>query len=147
LKNTLLLFVATLLLSLGAVAQDPIKPLPPPLQFPLSAPQPIPPAPTPVPLQAAPVPLQAAQPGVHTYLKTSGNNAYTFHRDNNTSDDICVTVSLNEDKSFNVVGSTVGTITVEAGKTNVYVGYYKQDVSGQRWFPVVHTEWTNGTCD
>jgi hypothetical protein len=145
-KNAILLLVTTLLLTLGAVAQDPIKPLPPPIQFPPSAPplQEIPPAATPA--QAAPVPAQAVPAGVSVTTERAGN-VITFFLYNNQSENICVTVTLDEDKSYNTVGSTVGTINVRADRMRVYVASYQRDADGQPWHPVVHWEWTGGSCE
>jgi hypothetical protein len=89
---------------------------------------------------------QAAQPAKRLTWEQSASDI-TFYYTNPTNQPICVTVTFNEEKSYNVVGSTVGTITVDAFAQGVYIARYRRDVYEQTWRANVNTHSEAGACE
>lgn len=164
-KNAMLLIAVTLLLTLGAAAQMPITPLPPlppPIQFPPSAPIPQPPPEAPQPAPALPQPIPAAPTPVPATPMPQGNITSSttkltandgidygikFFASSSYDVPVCLHATLNTDKSYNVVGSVADPITVQPGE-QVYLGTYTRNVYTQSWYASVHFAWTIGeTCE
>jgi hypothetical protein len=158
-KNTILLLVVTLLLTLGASAQSLPAPLPPPIQFPPAAPpatpppapvQPIPAAPTPVPATPVAPPVQADSGTVElsSVRNIGGDGTYssiTFYATNTQSNDACFHPVLADD-SYNVAGTLPDDITIPSGTKVTVVTYYRSDNS-RSWYAHIRGFFEQGGCN
>lgn len=93
----------------------------------------------------SPISIFAQDPPVGVQSHQNGN-AVSFTVYNDTSSTVCVFPQVVQAQTYNVYGSVVPMIQLNAGEQNVNIGAYAQSDPHQDWSVYVAARYRTGTC-